>query len=77
MICRFSRSGFGAGSGVDIMLTAQEAEARGCNRSLAINASQGRCLRPDVQSTDEQTVEDQVEDEEDEEDDESEDEDDE
>jgi hypothetical protein len=59
------------------MLTAQEAEARGCNRSLAINASQGRCLRPDVQSTDEQTVEDQVEDEEDEEDDESEDEDDE
>jgi Flp pilus assembly protein CpaB len=34
---------------VDIMLTAQEAEAqkpRGCNRSVAANASQGRCVEP-------------------------------
>jgi Flp pilus assembly protein CpaB len=34
---------------VDIMLTVQEAEAqkpRGCNRSVAANASQGRCVNP-------------------------------
>jgi hypothetical protein len=34
---------------VDIMLTAREAEAqkpRGCNRSVAANASQGRCVEP-------------------------------
>jgi hypothetical protein len=34
---------------VDIILTAQEAEAqkpRGCNRSVAANASQGRCVNP-------------------------------
>jgi hypothetical protein len=34
---------------IDIMLTAQEAEAqkpRGCNRSVAANASQGRCVEP-------------------------------
>jgi hypothetical protein len=34
---------------VDIILTAQEAEAqkpRGCNRSVAANASQGRCVEP-------------------------------
>jgi hypothetical protein len=34
---------------VDIMLTMQEAEAqkpRGCNRSVAANASQGRCVEP-------------------------------
>jgi hypothetical protein len=34
---------------VDIMLTMQEAEAqkpRGCNRSVAANASQGRCVDP-------------------------------
>jgi hypothetical protein len=30
---------------VDIILTAQEAEARGCNRSIAVNASKGRCIR--------------------------------
>ena len=30
---------------VDIILTAQEAEARGCNRSVAANASQGRCIK--------------------------------
>ena len=56
---------------VDIMLTAQEAEAsRGCRLSIAVNASKGRCFQPgpSVQSADEQTVEDQVEDEEDEED---------
>jgi hypothetical protein len=29
---------------VDIMLTTQEAEARGCNRSVAFNASKGRCF---------------------------------
>jgi Flp pilus assembly protein CpaB len=34
---------------VDILLTTQEAEAqkpRGCNRSVAANASQGRCVEP-------------------------------
>jgi hypothetical protein len=34
---------------VDIMLTAEEAETqkpRGCNRSVAANASQGRCVEP-------------------------------
>ena len=34
---------------VDIILTAQEVEAqkpRGCNRSVAANASQGRCVEP-------------------------------
>ena len=41
---------------VDMILTAQEAEARGCTRSVAANASQGRCVRPDIQSADEQTV---------------------
>ncbi|HEU4443144.1 MAG TPA: hypothetical protein VFR94_00555 [Nitrososphaeraceae archaeon] len=47
---------------VDMMLTAQEAEAKRCvPGSIAFNASQGRCLRPDVQSTDEATIEDQVE----------------
>ena len=29
---------------VDIILTAQEAEARGCRNGIAVNASQGRCL---------------------------------
>jgi hypothetical protein len=24
----------------------QDADARGCNNSVAVNASQGRCLRP-------------------------------
>jgi hypothetical protein len=34
---------------VDVILTLQEAEAqkpRGCNRSVAANASQGRCVQP-------------------------------
>jgi hypothetical protein len=34
---------------IDVILTAQEAEAqkpRGCNRSVAANASQGRCVLP-------------------------------
>ena len=31
---------------VDIMLTTQEAEAKGCNNSVAVNASKGRCFRP-------------------------------
>ena len=34
---------------VDVILTMQEAEAqkpRGCNRSVAANASQGRCVEP-------------------------------
>jgi hypothetical protein len=31
---------------VDIVLTAQEAEAKGCTRSVAANASQGRCVNP-------------------------------
>ena len=30
---------------VDLVLTMQEAEARGCNRSVAVNASKGRCLQ--------------------------------
>jgi hypothetical protein len=29
---------------VDIMLTAQEAEARGCPSGVAFNESRGRCL---------------------------------
>jgi hypothetical protein len=51
---------------VDIMLAAQEAEARESRTSIAFNASQGRCFRGDVQSTDEATIEDKVEGEEDE-----------
>ena len=35
---------------IDIMLAAQEAEARGCNRSVAFNASKGRCFHPDPAS---------------------------
>jgi hypothetical protein len=34
---------------VDVILTIHEAEAqkpRGCNRSVAANASQGRCVEP-------------------------------
>jgi hypothetical protein len=31
---------------VDIMLTAQEAEAKGCIRSTPANASKGRCIQP-------------------------------
>jgi hypothetical protein len=31
---------------IDIILTAQEAEAKGCNRSVAANASKGRCVNP-------------------------------
>jgi hypothetical protein len=46
---------------VNIILTAQEAEARGCNRSIAANASRGRCIQSDVQSVDQATIEDQVE----------------
>jgi hypothetical protein len=30
---------------VDIMVTAQEAEAKGCRTSQAVNASKGRCLQ--------------------------------
>jgi hypothetical protein len=30
---------------VDVMLTMQEAEARGCRTSQAVNASQGRCFK--------------------------------
>jgi hypothetical protein len=30
---------------VDIVLTAQEAEAKGCRTSQAVNASKGRCLQ--------------------------------
>ncbi len=29
----------------DTIIAIQEAEARGCNRSVAFNASQGRCFR--------------------------------
>lgn len=44
------------------MLTAQEADARGCSgTSPAANASKLRCLKPDVQSADEQIVEVQIE----------------
>ena len=31
---------------VDVLLTMQEAEARGCQTSQAFNASKGRCFRP-------------------------------
>jgi Flp pilus assembly protein CpaB len=30
---------------VDIMLTTQEAEAKGCRTSIAANASKGRCIQ--------------------------------
>jgi hypothetical protein len=30
---------------VDIILTMQEAEAKGCRTSTAVNASKGRCLQ--------------------------------
>jgi hypothetical protein len=30
---------------VDIIVTAQEAEARGCKTSTAVNASKGRCFQ--------------------------------
>lgn len=30
---------------VDIMLTTQEAEAKGCRNSVAANASKGRCVQ--------------------------------
>jgi hypothetical protein len=30
---------------VDIIFTAQEAEAKGCKNSVAANASQGRCIK--------------------------------
>jgi hypothetical protein len=30
---------------VDIILTAQEAEAAGCRTSQAVNASKGRCIK--------------------------------
>jgi hypothetical protein len=32
---------------VDVILTIQEAEARGCKTSQAFNASKGRCFHPD------------------------------
>jgi hypothetical protein len=31
---------------VTVVTISQEAEARGCNRSVAFNASKGRCFRP-------------------------------
>jgi hypothetical protein len=31
---------------VDIILTAQEVEAKGCRTSVAANASKGRCIQP-------------------------------
>jgi hypothetical protein len=31
---------------VEVISSAQEAEARGCRTSIAINASQGRCFHP-------------------------------
>jgi hypothetical protein len=31
---------------VDVMLTMQEADARGCRTSQAFNASKGRCFQP-------------------------------
>jgi hypothetical protein len=30
---------------VDVVLTTQEAEAKGCKNSQAVNASKGRCLK--------------------------------
>jgi hypothetical protein len=38
--------GLVTGVPADIILTLQEAEAKGCNNSIAVNASKGRCLRP-------------------------------
>jgi hypothetical protein len=38
--------GLVTGVAVNVMLTAQEAEARGCStRTVAVNASQGRCFK--------------------------------
>ena len=34
---------------VDIILTTQEVEAKGCPNSIAFNASKGRCFKPDIQ----------------------------
>ena len=31
---------------VDLLLTMQEAEAKGCRTSQAVNASKGRCIQP-------------------------------
>ena len=31
---------------VDVILTTQEAEAKGCRTSQAVNASKGRCIQP-------------------------------
>ena len=31
---------------VTILSISEDAEARGCNRSIAFNASQGRCFHP-------------------------------
>jgi hypothetical protein len=31
---------------VDIIFTIQEAEAKGCRTSQAVNASKGRCIQP-------------------------------
>jgi hypothetical protein len=31
---------------VEVLSIVQEAEARGCNRSVAFNASKGRCFHP-------------------------------
>ena len=38
--------GLVTGVAVNVMLTAQEAEAAGCRTSQAVNASQGRCFNP-------------------------------
>ena len=48
---------------VDIMLTAQEAEARGCSpNSIAANASLGRCIQSSTAELTAEDLDDEVED---------------
>jgi hypothetical protein len=46
MFALIAALGLVAAVAVDIMLTMQEADARGCRTSTAFNASQGRCFHP-------------------------------
>ena len=39
---------------VDVMLTAQEVEAKGCRTSQAVNASKGRCIKAELTAENEE-----------------------
>jgi hypothetical protein len=45
-LCHTSAFGLVPVVAVDIVLTTQVAEAKGCPNSIAANASQGRCVNP-------------------------------